>query len=184
MRGWAPDIPNISSPLLPQDSDGEEPWTDDDESQRAPDQPVDSSEYKETNNMLHEIHALNQHRLLFVNPPPTPGPSTYASPALNSLPYQLAHTSEQSHPYAPLAAHKLNNFSHLPVHPIHPPRFEMESHLQVGAQHPPQQDDRQEVQWVRERYEDANRLLGSLFLSRRRELFPADEGPTYTLPGR
>jgi hypothetical protein len=197
-RGWGKPVPH------PHDSDGEEEWIDgedDAETGHFAASP-DYTDYKRANTMLHEMHALHQHRLMFTQPnsqspshlylPPHAGFSA-PPPPMATHPHNLWHSTHGlRHPPSISSNGKLfiptlpecplpEFYSHLP----HATQTSTES-----AAHTPL--DFHEVKSVRERYEDTNkcdsclfffscgvankpnRLLGSVFLSRRREL---QEGP-------
>lgn len=189
-RGWAK--PPVSSVPHVDDSDGEEDWIDgedDAETGHFAASP-DYTDYKRANTMLHEMHALHQHRLMFTQPNSQPSSHLYLPP----------HAAGFSAPPPPMATHP-HNLWH-PTHGLrHPPSIssngklfiptlpecplpEFYSHLLHAAQAPTESAahtpwDFHEVKSVRERYEDTNKLLGSVFLSRRREL---QEGPESGTP--
>ncbi|KAJ7225746.1 hypothetical protein GGX14DRAFT_422139 [Mycena pura] len=104
-----------------------------------------STEYQSANTFLHDLHALHRHRLIF-SPPSL-------SPAL-----------QPGHSPAPRYPEK----SCLPTTPDYP-------HLADKKDGTGLQDFRcelppEEVQRVKERYEETNKLLGYLFLTRRKQL--------------
>lgn len=185
-RGWGKP-PTLSVPHA-NDSDGEEDWIDgedDAETGHFAASP-DYTDYKRANTMLHEIHALHQHRLMFTQPnsqapshlylPPHAGFSA-PPPPMATYPHNICHSTHGlRHPPSISSNDKLF-IPTLPECPL--PEFY--SHLPHAAQastaHTPL--DFHEVKSVRERYGDTNKLLGSVFLSRRREL---QEGPNSNTP--
>ena len=65
LRGWL-----VSEPAGPHwESDGEEDWIEDPHSRMGSPlpPPTTASQYKDANSLLHELHVLNQHRLLFAH---------------------------------------------------------------------------------------------------------------------
>jgi len=128
----------------------------------------DSGMYKSTNSFLHDLHALHQHRLTF-STPSTPSPSRPSS--------QQRHRS--SSPLRTSSQHTHSNFNDVPMatKSTLPPILER-SNIPPSDQGVNEQKNVDvgdgitswEVQRVKERYEDTNKLLGSLVLSRRREL--------------
>lgn len=104
--------------------------------------------YKSTNSFLHDLHALNQHRLIFSNPPP---PSVPSSP-----PTQHLQSPAQSRP----AASRYHD-SKLPAKPALTPISELCQ--RIPAYFPESSKGFEdgmhlgEVQKVKERYEDINR---------------------------
>jgi len=129
----------------------------------------DHTDYKQTNSILHEVHALHQHRLIFSQPSSEPFSHLgFSAPPLSTathLPLQSSHGLDSpssfssdgkvSIPECPVPGH----YSHL---------AHVALALNNSAAYTPL--DFHEVKSVRERYEDTNKLLGSLFLLRRREL--------------
>ncbi|KIJ68751.1 hypothetical protein HYDPIDRAFT_106992 [Hydnomerulius pinastri MD-312] len=205
LRGWL--TPNPIH-LNRGESDGEEDWVEgvDDAAEEnhqsgalSSISPADAERYKHANTLLHELHALHQHRLLFTNSafqevhlnqnltPGIPPPTTDTH-----HPHFYAHLSGYGHGVgkpSPLSQSTGGKMS-LPELSDRPmPSFHSHSaHLTpTGREYvtQPAQDqvDVHEVQTVRERYEDANRLLGSLFLSRRRELQGSISSATDELSG-
>jgi len=145
LRGWLE-----SGPSPHGDSDGEEDWTEDAGDAVTSSLPPSTTpdQYKDTNSLLHELHVLNQHRLLFVH-----------SPRDRSL-----NPARHNHTQGPLVQEGCT----LPYRTAFPqPKLESQSCF-IGSQ--AKKGLVEEVECVRQRYEDANRLLGSLFLSRRREV--------------
>lgn len=187
-RGWYK--PPTSSVPLADNSDGEEDWIDDEDDAATSHLTAspDYIDYKRTNTMLHEVHALHQHRLMFFQPNSQPPSHLYLPPhaGLSAPPPPMA-----THPHILHSAHGLrhpssfssNGKSYIPTLP-ECPLPEIYSRLPHAAEAPTESAahtplDFHEVKSVRERYEDANKLLGSLFLSRRREL---QEGPNSSTP--
>jgi len=118
-------------------------------------------EYNSANMILRELHILNQHRLMF-----SPLASNSSMPQMSSLnrthqlPSPLAHIGHSTptpklHP-TPMQTSQLYN--------PEPPRYKTaeEDQFQAGPL--------AEVDVVSENYENMNKFLGSLFLSRRRVL--------------
>lgn len=64
LRGWLESEPAGSH----WESDGEEDWIEDLHTVSRSPLPPSASQYKDTNSLLHELHVLNQHRLLFAHP--------------------------------------------------------------------------------------------------------------------
>ncbi|KAH7908263.1 hypothetical protein BJ138DRAFT_378652 [Hygrophoropsis aurantiaca] len=197
-RGWLPT--GVNSTAFPnQDSDGEEDWVDegDDESSSAQlaASPEEMAMYKQTNSILHEVHALHQHRMMFVNPglhlqaisPPYPNLSSASMESQQTYYSQQLPSHAQSFGYPVSVTDHSGGKSPFPREQDHPipyvvsvgqDRQSMSSWQSLSNQGSltvkPEID---EVQIVRERYEDTNKLLGSLFLSRRRALednFPGE----------
>lgn len=187
-RGWGK--PPLSVPHA-DDSDGEEDWIDgeDDAEPGHFAESPDYTDYKQADTMLHEMHALHQHRLMFIQPNSQPPSHLYLPPhaGFSAPPPPMAtypHNLWQStHGLRHPPSISSNGKVFIPTLPECPlPEFY--SHLPHAAQahtesaaHTPL--DFHEVRSVRERYEDTNKLLGSVFLSRRREL---QEGPNYSTP--
>ncbi|KAJ6509302.1 hypothetical protein C8R47DRAFT_17559 [Mycena vitilis] len=135
------------------EDDGEE---DDDEmdgrtpsGSRAPGSNVHNAEYESANTFLHDLHALHRHRLIFASPSPPFQPEI-------SSPLRFQHK-----PYLPPS---------LPDYPRIPDKQDASGMRDFGRGLP-----FEEVQSVKERYEDTNRLLGSLFLTRRKQLDPGPQ---------
>ncbi|KAJ7275271.1 hypothetical protein B0H12DRAFT_1086527 [Mycena haematopus] len=103
-----------------------------------------NTEYQSANTFLHDLHALHRHRLIFSSPP-----SPLLQPGL--LPFR---DDEKS--YLPPIANYSRTLD----------KQDLSGGMQ-GFELPVE-----EVQSVKERYEDTNRLLGSLFLTRRKQLDP------------
>ncbi|KIK02297.1 hypothetical protein K443DRAFT_677692 [Laccaria amethystina LaAM-08-1] len=112
----------------------------------------DVVEYSSANTVLRELHTLNQHRLT----------RAFASPSGNA-----AHSS--AHFIDPCSySHSIClSKSHLP--PISD-RLRVQAETKISLPHEPLSSNSDESRIVMQRYEDTNRLLGSLFLSRRRQL--------------
>jgi hypothetical protein len=133
------------------ESDGEEDWIEDPHDVLGSPRPpsTTANRYKDANSLLHELHILNQHRLLFVHSPhdrdPNPSPR---------VPLPTAHSHTQDPPAGQRSAPWTDGS---PYHPA-PPQFArdgvagrscIESVEVKGLV--------EEVQCVRQRYEDANR---------------------------
>ncbi|KAJ7169651.1 hypothetical protein C8R46DRAFT_1089514 [Mycena filopes] len=108
-----------------------------------------NTEYESANTFLHDLHALHRHRLIFS--------SSFPQPEFAATP----HTQDKSY-LAPI------------------PDFGRTSDKQdpsgvLGFGCGPSIE---EVQSVKERYEDTNKLLGSLFLTRRKQLDPQPHNST------
>lgn len=112
----------------------------------------DVVEYRSANTVLRELHTLNQHRLT----------QAFASPPRNAArssthfidPYPYSH---------PICLSK----SHLP---LISDRLRAQAETKISLPYEPLPSNSDESRIVMQRYEDTNRLLGSLFLSRRRQL--------------
>ncbi|PFH50749.1 hypothetical protein AMATHDRAFT_3712 [Amanita thiersii Skay4041] len=110
-----------------------------------------ASEYKSANNMLRELHTLHQHRLLFA--PTTPS---------------MLHTHGDSLQSPDIPPSSLKHvISSLPD----PMRLITRASSNDPEATPSLIDEQAQVM---EHYEETNRLLGSLFLSRRRNLALTD----------
>ncbi|GLB36379.1 hypothetical protein LshimejAT787_0306670 [Lyophyllum shimeji] len=117
---------------------------------------VHTSEYQKANSVLHELHALHQHRLLFSS---NSHPSPAQLPPVSAFPG--AHHQHQ---------HSKMTVTQPPLMQSKDPAFDA-SGLEYSGSH----SSKDELNRVTERYEDTNRLLGSLFLSRRRQLGAVDD---------
>ncbi|RDX56082.1 hypothetical protein OH76DRAFT_1551583 [Lentinus brumalis] len=154
------------APWRPGDSDGEEDVENDEAPPSEQAQRLQQAgEYKHVNTLLHDLHAEQRHRVLFSSAsPPEHIPIAHNHPGNHPLssPNTLAPVGPE---YAPL-----------PV-----PSYESAKQTSSFTISIPSKDasvmDEVEVQRVTERYEDANRFLGSLFLSRRRQ---TDYAPDHT----
>ncbi|KAH7921258.1 hypothetical protein BV22DRAFT_1132440 [Leucogyrophana mollusca] len=197
-RGWLP--AGVSSSVFgTQESDGEEDWVDEGDDEFTSGQPNVSPEemamYKQTNSILHEVHTLHQHRLMSSNsslhtganslpypnwsPPSTISQQSSAQQAYSQHP--PSHTRSPGY-YVPASGYSGGKAS-FPVQPDRPVPY-AHTHASVNQDHqqtsswqpPPHQGsiftepEIDEVESVRERYGDSNKLLGSLFLLRRRAL--------------
>jgi len=188
-RGWGKP-PALSVPHA-DDSDGEEDWIDgedDAETGHFAASP-DYTDYKRANTMLHDMHALHQHRLTSTQPnsqPPShlylPAHAGFLAPPLlmATHPHNFWHSTHGLHQPPSISSNSKVFIPTLPERPL--PEFY--SHLPHAAQAPTESAshtplDFHEVKSVRERYEDTNKLLGSVFLSRRREL---QESPNSSTP--
>ncbi|KAF5337239.1 hypothetical protein D9611_003245 [Ephemerocybe angulata] len=145
-RGW-------NNMLDDDDEDDCELSGDEGDSAAPPPQQDGSGEYSATNNLLRELHTLNQHRLLF-SPPPS---KAFHQPM--PMPY---HTSQEFYP--------TQSNLHQPPRSLgkFPDRLESPLEKPAGAG--------DEMAHVLKRYEETNRLLGEVFLSRRRGLDPPTQG--------
>jgi len=133
----------------------------------------DSGMYKSANSFLHDLHALYQHRLTF-------------SSSSTSTPSSSNPTSQQRQPSSsPLRTPSSQpSYDNTPMKSNLPPISELSSISSFDQDLNTQKEEcdvgdgmtSYEVQRVKERYEDTNRLLGSLVLSRRRELQGAPDG--------
>jgi len=132
---------------------------------------LDSGEYRSTNSFLHELHTLHQHR---VSNCPTSSPLASSSQIRQP-------TSSQSSPLRPSIRFSPSGYDNVPTKSALPPISELSANVtslyeELDVQRSLHGHDGgnmmivDEVQMVKERYEDTNRLLGSLVLSRRREL--------------
>ncbi|KAF9535569.1 hypothetical protein CPB83DRAFT_878718 [Crepidotus variabilis] len=113
-----------------------------------------SSEYQSTNSMLRELHTLQQHRLLVASP----SPSYHAQFSLSNHPSVLPNLAiSKNRPLAQLPG---------PMQPVHVSQHKTEEIHFHG-----------EANFVAERYESVNRVLGELFLNRRRTLDASPDHP-------
>lgn len=131
------------------ESDGEEDWIEDTHDVFRPPLPLSTTadQYKDANSLLHELHVLHQHRLLFAHSP--------RDRRLNpTVPPPTAHAHIQAHP----AGQRLVAWAHGAHHSASPQLDRdgpadrsccVESAEEKGLV--------EEVQCVRQRYEDANR---------------------------
>ncbi|KAG5341376.1 hypothetical protein E4T56_gene13289 [Termitomyces sp. T112] len=115
---------------------------------------MDSADYKQANTVLHELHTLHQHRLLFT--------STHDSGS------QVPTLSQC------LPQHAQSNHDDVSSKMIITPHPEV-SGCDYSNSTYPNSHPSVELERVTQRYGDTNRLLGSLFLSRRRQLGSAEE---------
>ncbi|KAF9042098.1 hypothetical protein BJ165DRAFT_1529554 [Panaeolus papilionaceus] len=144
-----------------------------------------ASPYKSTNQLLRELHTVNQHRLLFASPVQNLGLSSYLAASGSGLQHQFGNALLQNQSYLyqqqqqpllqPLQFDNASSHqpSNSPSGGMLSPRRQ-EWHRSVDSK----EDGviSEEVSRVTERYENTNRLLGSLFLSRRKQLEPLDAG--------
>ncbi|KAJ7357132.1 hypothetical protein DFH08DRAFT_475047 [Mycena albidolilacea] len=141
-------------PTFHTEDDGEEDDDDDDDVDMSgqynqPDSTtvtsaVHNTQYESANTFLHDLHALHRHRLIFSSPS-----STLLQPGLSP-----PRTQDKSHP-PPIADY-----------PRIPDKQDSSGMHDFGRGFV------EEVESVKERYEDTNRRLGSLFLTRRKQLDP------------
>ncbi|KZT21699.1 hypothetical protein NEOLEDRAFT_1181537 [Neolentinus lepideus HHB14362 ss-1] len=146
------------------DEEDEEDWWQDENNGRGAEASLETSkQYQASNSLLHDLHAEYQHRMLFS---PSPAASS------RHFPSQAGPYSPQSHAVH-LGKQSMRYLSDRPV------MTEINGHLQRAmAMHMEKGGlDTAEEQRVRARYEESNRLLRSLFLSRRRESPATDAGP-------
>ncbi|KAK7058257.1 hypothetical protein VNI00_001888 [Paramarasmius palmivorus] len=132
---------------------------------------LDDSAYKSTNNFLHELHTLQRHRLLFAQSQapipkadlvylrslPAQSPSSNTSPTSE---WQKDHARAQNNVWSSDDSQTRTNAEEAGVN---------------RTTHAGHAEDNSEGKFVKDRYEDTNRMLGSLFLSRRRELGDSEE---------
>ncbi|TFK41388.1 hypothetical protein BDQ12DRAFT_438504 [Crucibulum laeve] len=127
---------------------------------------LDTVEYKSANNVLRELHTLNQHRLLFAS--------------TSNVPPHYLPMKRTSHTYLPPTASS-DSDAHLPptfLKTFLPAISERPRlHSATLSHHNDEPENKnthgmfvEEGHCVKERYESSNKFLGSLFLSRRREL--------------
>ncbi|KAG8220101.1 hypothetical protein J3R82DRAFT_1120 [Butyriboletus roseoflavus] len=173
LRGWL----ESESAGLHWESDGEEDWIEDThDTFRSPLPPSTTiDQYKDANSLLHQLHVLNQHRLLFAHSPR----DRRLSPCPR-VPLPTAHTHVQDpHARQRPAAWTDGSSYHSASSQVARDRLASRSFCIGSAK---EKGLVEEVQCVRQRYEDANRFLGSLFLSRRREVegmtSSTDPGPS------
>ncbi|KAJ7786072.1 hypothetical protein B0H16DRAFT_1355206 [Mycena metata] len=108
--------------------------------------PVHNTEYESANTFLHDLHALQRHRLIFSSSSPP-----FLQPDIPAAP----HTQDKSY------------LSPMPDFARTPDKKDPSGMHDFGCG-----PSVEEVQSVKERYEDTNKLLGSLFLTRRKQLDP------------
>ncbi|KAH0838596.1 hypothetical protein J3R83DRAFT_6917 [Lanmaoa asiatica] len=163
LRGWLES--ESAGPYW--ESDGEEDWIEDARDVfRSPLPPsTTADQYKDANSLLHELHVLNQHRLLFAHSP--------RDRRLNpKVPLPTAHARTQD----PLTGQRPTAWTDGSFYHPAPPQLAHDRPAGRSCESAKENGLVEEVHCVRQRYEDANRLLGSLFLSRRREV----EGMTFS----
>ncbi|KAI0651643.1 hypothetical protein C8Q79DRAFT_1004918 [Trametes meyenii] len=120
-----------------------------------------AGEYRSANTLLHDLHAEHRHRMLFFLPRLPSDVSTPQCHLYNEYHHHHHHhstsTTDKTLP-APVDAE--------------PPSAALHKHTPSFTISIPSKDantvDHVEVQRVTQRYEDTNRYLGSLFLSRRK----------------
>lgn len=129
------------------ESDGEEDWTEDAYDASSPPLPASTTgdHYKDANSRLHELHVLNQHRLLFAHPPP---PRDYRLNPNSGVAPHAAHTLTQHVP----AEQGPATWPEGPLYHPTPPHLEGRNLITTK-----EKGLVEEVQCVRQRYEDANR---------------------------
>ncbi|KAI6005077.1 hypothetical protein F5J12DRAFT_834550 [Pisolithus orientalis] len=129
--------------------------------------------YKQTNNILHEVHVLNQHRLVFS---PSERPPQSHAPEISPHSVHIHPNSQEAAESSyglPSSAYRKSPVGSNSFQPVHRIPAGQSCSANVADDHA----DLQEAQAVWEHYGGTNKLLGSLFLSRRREL----QGAFYTL---
>ncbi|KAI9572652.1 hypothetical protein HD554DRAFT_2014144 [Boletus coccyginus] len=134
------------------ESDGEEDWTEGPYDVLGSPLPpsTTANQYKDANSLLHELHVLNQHRLLFARPPRDrrlgPGPG---------VPLPTAHSHVQDLPAGQRPAAWTDGS---PYHRAHP-QFTRDEMAGRGCciESVERGGFIEEVRCVRQRYEDANR---------------------------
>ncbi|KAJ3750108.1 hypothetical protein DFH05DRAFT_33286 [Lentinula detonsa] len=169
MRGWGTTQDTLHETFDAGEDDGEEDIIEDDEfwpGSVPSDGANPNSPYKSTNGFLHELHTLQRHRVLF---------STNASIQTPNSNY-FAHDSSSPQPHA------YDRHLHPPGKGLFSPTNipasvntvnQHETHaLALAANYEKQYDSNS----ARGHYEEGNRLLGSVVLSRRRELERRPEG--------
>jgi hypothetical protein len=161
-RGWA-------RPLETPFEDEEDYWSDDEVEEEAQsyhsqqESQQHQSEYESTNTMLRELHTQQQHRICFA-PPSTP-----QNASLSIHPSHLTIST-------PIPSRHLNPDK--VVLPLQQER--LRPSFSSGPMEKGYHDDgisTEETNRITERYEGTNKLLGSLFLSRRHELNFPDKIP-------
>lgn len=162
-RGWAKPLYPSTPPA--DDSDGEEDWIDgEDDAAAAYAYPrvatsPDHTDYKRTNSMLHDAHALHQHRLVFSQPSSQLSPHIYlpphsgfSAPPLSMATHQPLQSTHGLYTPSPFSSDGKVSISALPECPL-PGLYSHHAH-QSAAYTPL---DFHEVRSVRERYEDTNK---------------------------
>lgn len=110
--------------------------------------------YKAANTLLHDLHAEQRHRLIFSPPSTTPHVVSRSS-------HSPSRTSDWTPPSRTDSA--VLHMGHVAPHPTGPAKI-------TPPPYPETMVDEMEAKHVTQRYEDTNRLLGSLFLDRRNRL--------------
>ncbi|KAJ7293350.1 hypothetical protein C8J57DRAFT_1268805 [Mycena rebaudengoi] len=132
------------------EEDEDEAFSDGRNASRAGPQPssatVDNAEYQSANSFLHDLHALHRHRLIFSSPQSPQHPT-----------YVIPHHYHEKH--LPLTSEYART-------PDDKDRVGLGGVAHFTTAEP---SSLEEVQSVKERYEDTNKRLGSLFLSRRKQ---------------
>lgn len=153
LRGWL----ESESAASHWESDGEEDWIEDTHDTFRPPLPPSTTadQYKDANSLLHELHVLNQHRLQFAHSPRdrrlSPSPRV-------PLPAAHAHTQDPQARQRPAAW--IDGSSYYSVSPqFARDRLASRSCCIESAR---EKGLVEEVQYVRRRYEDANRY-GAFF---------------------
>jgi len=161
-RGWSKPLDQSTA-----HSDGEEDWIDGEDDDSAayaypcvPTSP-DYTNYKQTNSMLHEVHALHQHRLIFSQPTSQPSPHVILHPNSGFLtrPLSMAthQPSQSTHGFCSPSSFSSDGKASIPALPECPlPGIaHVVPVLNQSAAYTPL--DFHEVKSVRERYEDTNK---------------------------
>ncbi|KAI0639195.1 hypothetical protein C8Q77DRAFT_1080040 [Trametes polyzona] len=140
-----------------EDVEGDEHAADRPEASEQAQRMEQAGEYRNVNTLLHDLHAEQRHRILFSSPlPPSHFPSAHHG----------SHFEHQHHPSVP--SDKITPaLSESPPHAHHEPHRHTPSFTISIPTKVTSVVDHVEVRRVTQRYEDTNRLLRSLFLSRR-----------------
>ncbi|EPQ60920.1 hypothetical protein GLOTRDRAFT_113424 [Gloeophyllum trabeum ATCC 11539] len=150
-RGWAP----LDADSGDEDDEVDEWQLDDNDGRTAEYSRETSERYRASNTLLHDLHAEYQHRLLFM-----PSPSQHSRSDMQSYP---PHPSITSCP----AKQDVLRLSDRPI--MVERNGHLHRHTNLDIQGEKEGIDTAEGLRVKERYEESNRLLRSLVLSRRRE---------------
>lgn len=148
LRGWL----ESESTGLHWESDGEEDWIEDAHDVFKPPLPTTTTvdQYKDANSLLHELHVINQHRLLFAHSPR----DRRLNPS-HRVPLPSAHAHIQD----PLAGQRTVDWTNgSPYHSTSPQLARDRPAGRSCCMEPAEEKGLvEEVQCVRQRYEDANR---------------------------
>ncbi|KAI0361850.1 hypothetical protein OH77DRAFT_1516760 [Trametes cingulata] len=149
------------------DTDGEEDVEYDEQASGSPDSSERAQrlevagEYRHVNSLLHDLHAEQRHRVLFSSPfPPSHLPVLHNRPQSQD---PLPNPSSSDKTVPALSADGAQASAHHDDRRCGP-SFTISIPIKDASV-----VDHVEVQRVKQRYEDTNRYLGSLFLSRRRQ---------------
>ena len=132
------------------ESDGEEDWIED-PPEGSPRPPwTTATQYKGANSLLHELHVLNQHRLLFAH-----SPRDRDSNPGSRVPLPTTHTHMQDPPAGQRPALWIDESPHHPA----PPQFSRDglAPRSCCVESVEEKGLVEEVLCVRQRYEDTNR---------------------------